>query len=137
MSNAPVIDALESRRMLSVTVAESEPNNTRPHADPIDRVIGQEVHVSGSVGAAGDRDWFRIELQQGDVFGAAVMGLAGLNPSARLVNAAGDLMIGCDDGSQVGIRHFGDESPLPRVTSGSDLDPELYYQISRAGTYFV
>ena len=97
-STSHTIEPLEVRRLLSVAVAEAEPNNVQAHANGIARLVDDPVHVSGDINAAGDRDWFEIQLQAGDVVGAVVTGSGGLNPAARLVNASGEVMIACDDG---------------------------------------
>jgi hypothetical protein len=136
-STSPTVEPLEARRLLSATVTEAEPNNLQAHANRISRVLDDPVHVSGDINAAGDRDWFEIQLQAGDVVGAVVTGSGRLNPAARLVNAAGQVMIACDDGFQIGQKVFADESPLPRVLNGSDTDPELYYVIPQSGIYYV
>src|SRR5262245_49821960 len=87
------VEVLEDRSLPSVTILEAEPNDTRPHANLIPRVLDTPVNVSGMVGTPGDHDWFRIQLQAGDILGAALNGKNGLDPTIRLVNSAGDLMI--------------------------------------------
>src|SRR4051812_40261106 len=94
-----LVEPLEERRLLSVSLAESEPNDTRAAADAVDRVPDTHVVVGGNVNAAGDKDWFKIRFNKGDVFGAAVTGKDGLDPTLRLVNAAGVVMVANDNSS--------------------------------------
>src|SRR5262249_25376897 len=75
------LDVLEDRTVPSVTLTETEPNSTPTAANAIHRMPETQVIVSGRVGGLGDRDWFRLQLQPGDVLGAAVTGRNGLNPA--------------------------------------------------------
>src|SRR5262249_55868024 len=97
VNTRPTLEELEERNLLSVNLVEVEPNNTPPQANALQRLLDEQVIVSGRVNALGDRDWFRIELKQGDVLGAALNGQNGLDPMLRLVNSAGDLMVANDD----------------------------------------
>jgi hypothetical protein len=130
------LQPLEARRLLSVTMTEVEPNNTTVGANVVTRVLDVHTIVSGRVSAAGDRDWFKIQLKQGDVFGAAVSGNNGLNPAVRLVDASGALIVANDDSQYIGQRALPDESPLPHNQS-IYTDAEAYSVITRAGTYFL
>jgi hypothetical protein len=134
--DAPRIEGLEGRRLLSVNVAESEPNNTMAAADVLGRVPDESVKVTGKIGKAGDRDWFRIKLKAGDVFAAAVTGRGGLDTNVRLVDAAGALLISNDDSFRNGRLTLPHVSPLPRAYA-SDTDAEIYQVITRPGTYYV
>src|SRR5262245_59335135 len=93
----PALEVLEDRCLLSVNLVEAEPNNTPASANVIDRLPATQVIMSGEVNSVGDRDWFRLDLRAGDVFGAALKGQSGLNPALRLVNSAGMLLIANDD----------------------------------------
>src|SRR5262245_24156461 len=64
---APRLEALEDRAVPSVNLVETELNNAPSSANGIDRMPATQVIVSGSISTLGDRDWFRLELQQGDV----------------------------------------------------------------------
>jgi hypothetical protein len=130
------MELLEDRRLLSVNVVESEPNNKMASADVLRRVPDEKVTVNGKIRAAGDRDWFRIELKAGDVFAAAVTGRGGLNTNVRLVDAAGVLQISNDDSFRNGRVTLPAVSPLPRAYA-SDTDAEIYQVITRPGTYYV
>src|SRR3954452_11861118 len=92
-----IVEQLEIRRLLSVSISEAEPNNVRAQANTIVRKLDDHVLVSGAVNAPGDRDWFKIQLNQGDVVGGALTGQVGLDTTLRLFNNAGKLMIGNDD----------------------------------------
>src|SRR3954469_18130123 len=84
-----VVEVLEDRNLLSVNLVEVEPNNTPAAANVIQRVLDSHVLVSGAVNLPGDRDWFGLQLKQGDVFGAALNGKSGLNRrSASLIRPA-------------------------------------------------
>src|SRR5262245_9575452 len=67
-------DPVEYRTVPSVSLVEPEPNNAAATADVIHRLAHAQVIVSGDVNAVGDRDWFRLDLQAGDVVGAALKG---------------------------------------------------------------
>jgi hypothetical protein len=129
------VEALENRIVPAVNFVESEPNNTPATADVIARLPATQVVLSGAVDAAGDRDWFRLDLRAGDVVGAVVKGQTGLNPAVRLINAAGDLMMSNDDLARNGT-FLPQESPLPHSTR-SATDAGVYYVIATAGTYFL
>lgn len=130
-----VLESLESRRLLSVSLAESEANDSHESADPIPRVLDEGVEVSGSVDSPGDRDWFKIDLQPGDVFGAAVDDRSKLDTTLRMVNSDGVLMIANDD-SAVGRANLPAASPLP-ANASSITGAEIYYVVAKAGTYYV
>jgi large repetitive protein len=136
ISTSPTVEPLEPRRLMSVTVAESEPNDLRAHANGIARLPGSTVHVGGAVNAPGDRDWFKVQLQAGDIVGAVVNARDGLDPMIRLTDASGKLMISNDDSFFTGATVLPVESPLPRA-QGSERDSEIYYTISQAGTYYL
>src|SRR5262245_6522994 len=91
------LEVLEDRCLLSVNLVEAEPNNTPASANVIERLPATQVIMSGEVNSVGDRDWFRLDLREGDVVGAALKGQSGLNPALRLVNSAGMLLIANDD----------------------------------------
>ena len=131
------IERLEDRRMLSVSVAEAEPNNTTASAQPIARQLGTAVKVTGTLNAFGDHDWFKINLQRGDIFGAALSGAAaGVDTVFNVYDAAGTLVIGNDDAFHIGDRGLPPESPLPHNTVG-DRDSETYSVITAPGTYYM
>src|SRR5262245_50528375 len=106
----PAVEPLEDRTMPSVTLVESEPNNSPAAADVIDRLPATQVLVSGAISEVGDRDWFRLGLHKGDVFGAAVRGHGSLNPSLRLVDSAGTLLFANDDAMKFGLTFLPPES---------------------------
>jgi hypothetical protein len=126
------MEPLEVRRLLSTSLVESEPNNSAVRAAPIPRQLEQHVDIRGSIGGIGDHDWFQVKLEAGDVVGAALTGLDGLDPVLRLVSSSGKLMMGNDDG---GLKALPAESPLPRVESVTDS--AIYYVINKPGTYYL
>jgi len=130
------VEALENRIVPAVNFVESESNNTPATADVIARLPATQVIVSGAVNALGDRDWFRLDLQAGDVIGCALKGQNGLNPALRLVDSTGALLVGNDDCQAVGRMFLPRESPLP-YTTRSATDSDVYYVASTAGTYFL
>ena len=129
---ALTMEALEVRRLLSTSLVESEPNNSAVRAAPIPRHLEQQVEIRGAIGEIGDRDWFRIKLEAGDVVGAAMTGEGGLDTVLRLVSASGKLMMGNDDH---GLAVLPAESPLPRADAV--LDSAIYYVINKPGTYYL
>lgn len=122
--------------MLSVILRETEPDNTIENANPIDRMLDETVLVEGSISTLGDRDWFAIPLNQGDVIGVSLNGKSQLNTTLRLVDAQGELVIASDDSFKYGEVNLPPESPLPRNNS-KFTDSELYTVISAAGTYHI
>ena len=130
------MEHLESRRLLSVSVGEAEPNNVRAQANSINRALHEHVLVNGSIGATGDRDWFRINLQPGDIVGGALAGQGGLDTNLRLFNGAGKLMVGNNDCNLSAQQVHPPESPLPRNTANV-RDSEIYYTIKSSGTYYL
>ena len=46
---AATLEALESRRLLSATFFESEPNNARAKADELPRVLEKTLHVRDEI----------------------------------------------------------------------------------------
>lgn len=132
----PRLEPLEGRRLLSVILHESEPNNSMKSADPVDRRLDELVTVKGSIDALGDRDWFAVPLQQGDVVGVALKGKGQLDTKLRLVNADRELMVGNDDAFEYGKDALPPDSPI-YLRTGKDTDSEIYYVIPRAGTYFL
>jgi hypothetical protein len=128
---------LENRRLLSVSLNEAEPNNLRTQANTINRTLHEHVLINGAINATGDHDWVKINLQQGDVIGAALTGAAaGVDTVFNVYNAAGQLVIGNDDSFSVGDRILPPESPLPH-NSLSIRDSEAYYVITAPGTYYL
>ena len=112
------VQRLEDRRLLSVAIAESEPNNAATTANPVRRVLDDHMVVSGRVDAVGDHDWFKVQLKKGDVVGATVTGAGDLDTTVRLVDAAGKLLVGNDDNIFFGgTGYLPAESPLPFTTS--------------------
>src|SRR5262249_49101842 len=75
------VERLEDRRLLSSNLVEAQPNDTLAAANAVALVQDTDVIVSGSIPALGDRDWFRVQLNSGDVFGAALSGRSGLDPA--------------------------------------------------------
>jgi hypothetical protein len=130
---SPAIELLEARRLLSVTVAEAEPNDTPPEANPVPRVIGESVHVTGALEAPGSQDWFKIELEVGDVFGASLRGVPGLD--GMIGFGQNGLLIHNDDSFFRGAFALPAESPMPQ--HADDIrDPEIFYVVTAPGTYF-
>src|SRR4051812_16953330 len=126
--SAYTMETLEIRRMLSTSIAESEPNNTLAGADLLPRQLGAPLHVSGKVASAGDIDWFKLTLKKGDVIGAALQGKDGLDPAIRLSNSSGVLLIGNDDegARDAGSIYLPPDSPLP-TNPPADSNSEFYY----------
>ena len=85
----PAVEVLEDRTLPSVTMLEAEPNDTRADANAIARRVDTPVTVGGEVGSPGDHDWFKVQLQAGDVLGAALKGKNGLDPKIRLACHSG------------------------------------------------
>jgi hypothetical protein len=138
------MEPLEDRTLLSVTVLETEPNDTRMTADavPLGFDVGEAdvIAVKGDVPSLGDRDWFQVELNAGDVLGAAVQGKSWFDSTVGLRDEDGNLMIFNEDHRGVAFnRHLPSESPMPSLSSRgwSDWDPAIYYVISRPGTYYI
>jgi hypothetical protein len=129
------LELLESRRLLSVSIAEAEPNNTSAKANSIPHTLDEHVLVGGKVNAPGDHDWFKIQLNAGDIVGGALAGPGELDPILRLYNNAGKLMMGNDDCFLRGQQYSAPESPLPQASD--TRDSEIYYTIKSSGTYFL
>jgi hypothetical protein len=119
-----------------VLLLEAEPNDTIGNANPIDRLLDETIVVDGAISTLGDRDWFAIPLQQGDVVGVALRGFSQLDTMVRLVNASGELMIAIDDSLGDGKYALPPESPLPR-TPPSTTDSEIYYVSNASGLYHI
>ena len=136
----PVLEPLESRRLMSGSVAESEPNDTRAKADVIARDPDELVTVSGRVGTPADHDWFKIQLKAGDVLGVAVTGATyeqgGLDPYARLVDSSGRLVIENAGPNFTAGDALPAGSPLPRADRDS-FSVEFYRVMPTAGTYYL
>jgi hypothetical protein len=129
------VEPLEARRLLSVTIGESEPNTGPAGANPVPRVVGEPVHFTGAIGTAGDLDWLTIDLQKGDVFGASMRGAPGLDGMIHFGDSAGHLLIHNDDSFLSGTGLV-PQSPMPR--SADDIrDPEVYYVVSAPGTHYL
>lgn len=131
----PTIEVLEDRCVPSINLVEVEPNNMPMTANVMQRVLDTHQIMSGRIDTLGDRDWFAIQLQRGDVFGAAVNRQSGLDPAVRLVNAAGTTLV-ANDNSMLGERALPPESPLP-INTADYHDSEIYYVISATGTYYI
>jgi hypothetical protein len=134
----PALEQLESRRLLSASLTESEPNNSAARADTLPCRPEELLAVYGQINATGDHDWFKVQLRKGDVIGATVTGEEGFDTTVRLVNADGELLVGNDDNYFFGAdRHLlPDESPLP-ITTSSSTDAGAYYVVPEAGKYFL
>lgn len=130
-----IIERLEMRRLLSVSVTEAEANNAAAKANPIPRTLDEYMLVSGKVNAPGDHDWFKIRLNAGDIVGGALTGPGELDPVLRLFNNSGKLKMGNDDSFLTGQKTNAPESPLPTV--GDIRDSEIYYTIDSSGTYYL
>ena len=134
----PALESLEQRKLLSAHFAEREPNNAPANAIAIDRVFDAPVVISGRVSHAGDRDWFRIDLERGDVFGASLTGTGEegeMDTMLHLFNSSGELVMGNDDSLFRGASWLPPESPLPR-DARSIRDSEVYCIITAPGTYY-
>jgi hypothetical protein len=132
---------LEDRAVASVTIVEAEPNDVMSAANlaplGVDAPEHSSVLVLGDTAPLGDRDWFAVHLNAGDVIGATVQGQSGLNPQVSLFDATGRLLIFNDDHRAVMWNHgpIPPESPLPRLNSNSP-DSSICYVIDTPGTYF-
>ena len=132
MKTSPALEPLEARRLLSVTVAESEPNGFPSQANSVPRMIGEPVHFTGALDAPGDFDFVRIDLQAGDVFGASMRGAPGLDGMIAFGKTGPDIFN--DDSFSEGAPLDG--SPMPH--QADDIrDPEVYCVITTPGTYFI
>lgn len=110
---------------------ETEPNNTQATGNFIAGFgtgpgDDTEVDISGSIGVAGDDDFFLIDLEAGDIIGANVTGAAN---RLRLFDPGGTLRIGSTQ--NLGTI-YPDVSPLP---SGGNAN--LSYVVETAGTYAI
>src|SRR5262245_31426478 len=109
------VERLEDRTVPSANVFEVEPNNTTTAANavPLGFDAGEDtrVVVNGDIATLGDRDWFLVRLNAGDVIGGAVRARSGLDPTVRLVNSAGALLWFLDNHDSLGEEHP-PESPL-------------------------
>jgi hypothetical protein len=134
------LETLETRRMLSVTVHESEPNNTRATADAVQRKLDEDVVIKGKIATSADRDWFKIKLKAGDVLGAAVTGAlpntGGLDPYLRLFDLDRNLVIENDGPIFTSGDILPEQSPLPRANR-SRLGVEFQRVIAEADTYYL
>jgi hypothetical protein len=130
------LQPLEQRRLLSVAVAEAEPNNARAQANVVPHVLDEHVLVSGRINAPGDHDWFKVQLNAGDIIGGALAGQGGLDTILRLFNNSGKLMIGDDDCNLQGLAVHPPESPLPHIATNI-VDSEIYYTMKSSGTYYL
>ena len=50
------LEPLEQRRLLSVSLTEAEPNNTRAQANAASYTLANHLLISGKLSAAGDHD---------------------------------------------------------------------------------
>jgi hypothetical protein len=134
------IEILKNRRLLSVTLSESEPNDAPGKADALPRVAEELVRVNGKIGKSVDHDWFRIQIKAGDVVGVAVTGgrfdERGLDPYARLLDGSGQLVIENAGPYFTPGDSMADESPRPRADRES-FGVEFYRVMPKAGTYYL
>src|SRR5262245_58695185 len=129
------VEYLEQRFCPSINLVEVEPNDSPAAAQALPRVPDVHVIVNGDI-SAGDRDWFRLSLQAGDVVGVALDSLSPLNPAIRLVDAGGNLLIRNDNSLRLGFQGLPHDSPLP-TNVDNPLGAELYYVVRTAGTYYL
>ncbi|MHC4406459.1 MAG: hypothetical protein ACYTG0_43085 [Planctomycetota bacterium] len=138
------LESLEPRTLLSVTVAEAEPNDTPAMAQQIplgfDAGEFENLTVQGHVAATpdGDRDWYRLDLRAGDVLGVMVQGQGQLDPTASLHGPDGTLLM-FNDNHRTAAHNYNapNESPLSGFNSSNSEDSILRYVISAPGAYFV
>src|SRR5262245_17957884 len=123
----PAVELLEKRNLLSINLVEREPNNTMPAANALARILDTQFIVSGQIPSPGDRDWFKVSLEAGDVIGSALSGQSGLDPAVRLVDSSGRLLVANDDANFFG-NYLPPASPLPRDGSVA-TDAAFYYVI--------
>jgi Ca2+-binding RTX toxin-like protein len=81
--------------------------------------------ATGAIDFDGDRDWFKVQLQQGEVYTLSVTGQGGgggtlADPSLSLFDNNGV------------FRAFEDDA-----VPGSDFDAKLVFDAARTGTYFI
>src|SRR5262245_26056681 len=129
------VEYLEPRFCPSINLVEVEPNDSPAAAQALPRVPDVHVIVDGDI-SAGDRDWFRLSLQAGDVVGVALDSLSPLNPALRLVDAGGNLLIRNDNSNFFGLHFLPHASPLP-ANIDNRLGAEVYYVVRTAGTYYL
>src|SRR3982751_6313811 len=120
------LEPLEQRRLLSVSLTEAEPNNIRAQANAAPYTLDNHLLISGKLNAPGDHDWFKVQLNAGDIVGGALAGQGGLDTILRLFNGAGKLLIGNDDCNLQGLAAHPPESPLPHIATNI-VDSEIYY----------
>jgi hypothetical protein len=134
------MEPLEMRRLLSTSLVESEPNNTRAKADAIARQPDEVITIRGKINTAEDHDWFKVRLEAGDVLGVAVTGGAdlgpGLEPYARLLDSAGRVVIETTGPFFQAGESLPEQSPLPRADRNS-YGVEFYRVMPKAGTYYL
>ncbi len=137
------MEPLEDRTLLSLTITETEPNDTMWTAEAIplgfDPGEADVITVKGYATAPGDRDWFRVELNAGDVLGATIEGQHGFDPEFGLWDGDGSLLIFNDNHRVAGYKDFllPHDSPLPTMNAWFNVDAAIYYVISQPGTYYI
>ncbi len=133
------VERLEPRNLLAASIFEVEPNNSMSAANllPLGFDASEEtaLTVKGDIASLGDRDWFQVQLNAGDVIGAGVNGQSGLDPAMRFVNAAGRLLMSNDNHFFAGIS-LPSKSPV-RFVPPSLTDSIFHYVINTPGTYFI
>jgi hypothetical protein len=135
------MEVLESRALLtSLNFVELESNDTLTTANavPLGFDPGEDtrVIVNGAIAPQGDHDWFRVELNAGDVISGGVRAQNGLDPTVRFVDQAGNLLTFNDDSVYIGWRLLPPESPLSRIST-KWTDAEFYYVVTTPGCYSI
>lgn len=118
-----------------LVVAEQENNDTLGQAQALTLSVAGDaaIDVDASLSNDGDLDWYRVQLNKGDILGAAMD--AGGNPDGdlRLFDAGGSLIKRTDE---AGFTSFYPASnPLPR--GSANFDAALSFIVPETGTYYL
>jgi hypothetical protein len=92
------------------------------------------VIAKGDISPRGDRDWFKLQLDAGDVIAGLVNGKSGLNSAVRLVNAASTLLMGSDN---TFLPYAWPAKSPVRVVPSDFRDANFVYVINTPGMYLV
>jgi hypothetical protein len=138
------LELLEGRTLLSITVAEVEPNDSPAAAHQVPLGLDPDefgkLTVQGDIEARpdGDHDWYQLDLNAGDVIGVRVQGQGQLDPTASLHGPYGTLLMFNDNHRIAAHNYFTpNESPLSGFNSENSEDSMLRYVVSACGDYSV
>ena len=141
--NPAGIECLEQRILLSNNpLDEVEPNDNAAAAQalPLGFDAGEQAQlvVGGSIDAVGDQDWYKLQLNAGDVLGVTVQGNNQLDTTLSLLDFDDELLIYNDDHQILAHNYYlPNESPLPNLNSENSEDSLIQYVINTEGTYYL